>query len=61
MYHKVVQLEKAIEELEGKKREIETMLETEKNNTTLDNITNTVQGLLQQRNDELIKRLRNRK
>ncbi|XP_022904400.2 intraflagellar transport protein 74 homolog [Onthophagus taurus] len=59
-YHDVVEIQKKIEELESKKMEIESTIEAEKKDTSLEDVINGVRALMKERNEQLINELKNK-
>ncbi|KAK9694094.1 hypothetical protein QE152_g33754 [Popillia japonica] len=60
-YHKVIKLEKEIETLESRHRELDDVLQSEKSNKVVEELSNSVDELLRKRNEQLIAALRNKK
>ncbi|GJQ74954.1 hypothetical protein Trydic_g9580 [Trypoxylus dichotomus] len=60
-YHKVIKLEKEIENLENRYRELDDVLQSEKSNKVVEELTNSVDELLRKRNEQLIASLKNKK
>lgn len=60
-YHKAIKLEKEIENLENRYRELDDVLQSEKSNKVVEELTKSVDELLSKRNEQLIASLKNKK